>query len=93
MHRGEAYNAMMPAFRGLTADTRPLEKFKARAPKVARSELDAADNSISLHAFAWKEGAQNGCEIGSLNSVDELDSRSEEAVRIMSVFPSAKYSN
>lgn len=76
----------MATFRGLTANRTPLESFKARIQQPQPGKQDNPPSSqptIPLHLLEWAQNAAEGTEIGGIKSVEELESRSHGAVRVM----------
>lgn len=79
------FNLTKMSFRGLTADRRPIDEFRARIPGTSKKIDPASENYLPLHAFEWLEGENSGVEIADLKSVGELVSHSRGAARIVSV--------
>jgi hypothetical protein len=73
----------MSSFRSLTADRKPLDEFERRASLFAATQRGATSTGITLDLFEWRENAAQGVDKCNLKSVQELESKSEGAVRVM----------
>ena len=73
----------MSSFRGLTADRKPLDEFERRASLFAATQRGRTSTGITLYLFEWRENAAQGVDKCDLKSVQELESESEGAVRVM----------
>jgi hypothetical protein len=73
----------MSSFRSLSADRKPLDEFERRASLFAATPPGATSTGITLDLFEWRENGAQGVEKCDLKSVQELESKSEGAVRVM----------
>ncbi|RYN75714.1 hypothetical protein AA0120_g11948 [Alternaria tenuissima] len=73
----------MSSFRGLTADRKPLDEFERRASLFAATQRGRTSTGITLDLFEWRENAAQGVDKCDLKSVQELESESEGAVRVI----------
>ena len=70
--------------KGLTSDRQPLDEFRRRGSQLPTIHPDSIFYAgIRLDLFEWSENATHGIERTGLNSVQELESKSDGIIRVM----------